>query len=198
VTQPIGGVTTRVDAPAIPVRSRTLAPLPVRVSVAVLVVLVAVGAQLSLAPQLDPVGVLPNFVLLTVVAAALARGRDFAAVLGFVLGVAMDLGPASDHVAGRWALALVIVGYVVGSTSRDGFGHQPRRLVLAGTAGTASFIGSSLFALSGLALGQVSVAVPDMVRMIGAASLTDAVLGFVVLPFLIVVFERLRPARVVL
>ncbi len=52
----------------------------------------------------------PNLCLLVVVGAALTRGPQFAAVLGFVAGVALDLAPPADHVAGRWALALVVVG----------------------------------------------------------------------------------------
>ena len=31
-------------------------------------------------------------------------------MLGFVAGVLLDLAPPADHVAGRWALALVVVG----------------------------------------------------------------------------------------
>jgi hypothetical protein len=32
------------------------------------------------------------------------------AVLGFVAGLLLDLVPPADHEAGRWALALVVVG----------------------------------------------------------------------------------------
>ena len=40
-------------------------------------------------------------------------------VLGFVAGLAIDLAPPADHVAGRWALALVVVGYLAGRVRQD-------------------------------------------------------------------------------
>ena len=51
--------------------------------------------------------------------AALVRGPQFAAVLGFFAGLLLDLAPPADHVAGRWALALVVVGYVAGRMRQD-------------------------------------------------------------------------------
>ena len=62
---------------------------------------------------------MPNLALLVVVAAALVRGPEFAAVLGFVAGLRLDLAPPADHVAGRWALALVVVGYLAGRVRQD-------------------------------------------------------------------------------
>ena len=61
----------------------------------------------------------PNLALLVVVAAALVRGPEFAAVLGFAAGLAVDLAPPADRVAGRWALALVVVGYLAGRVRRE-------------------------------------------------------------------------------
>jgi cell shape-determining protein MreD len=55
-------------------------------------------------------GVVPNLALLVVVAAGLVRGPELAALLGFVGGLAIDLAPPADHIAGRWALGLVVAG----------------------------------------------------------------------------------------
>ena len=70
---------------------------------------------------------MPNLCLLVVVAAALTRGPQFAAVLGFGAGLALDLAPPADHIAGRWALALVVVGYVAGRVTPGRTGRpRPR------------------------------------------------------------------------
>src|ERR1044071_4222584 len=91
----------------------------VRMLVAMFAVTVALALQVSLFPHVAWNGVVPNLCLLVVVGAALTRGAQFAAVLGFLTGVALDLAPPADHVAGRWALALVIVGYVAGRVRQD-------------------------------------------------------------------------------
>ena len=82
-------------------------------------------------------------------AAALTRGPQFAAVLGFVAGVALDLAPPADHVAGRWALALVVVGYVAGRVRQD---VKPTAVAVVATVAASSFVGTSVFALTGLLL----------------------------------------------
>ena len=68
--------------------------------------------------ELAPEGVYlsqePNLCLLVVVAAALTVEAPFALLLGFTAGLTLDLAPPADHVAGRWALALVLVGYLAG------------------------------------------------------------------------------------
>ena len=43
-------------------------------------------------------------------AASISRGPQVGAVVGFCAGLLVDLAPPADHVAGRWALALVVVG----------------------------------------------------------------------------------------
>ena len=83
--------------------------------------------QVSVFPHLAWQGIVPNLCLLVVVGAALTRGPQFAVVLGFLAGVALDLAPPADHVAGRWALALVVVGYLAGRVRQDVRPHRDRR-----------------------------------------------------------------------
>src|ERR1041384_5932114 len=90
-----------------------------RVAVAAALVALALVLQVAVFPHLAWQGIVPNFCLLVVVAAALVRGPSFAATLGFFAGLLLALAPPADHVVGRWALALVVVGYVAGLMRQD-------------------------------------------------------------------------------
>lgn len=170
-----------------------------RAAVGLLVVAVAVILQVSLFPYLAWDGVVPNLVLLVVAGAALTRGAQSGMVLGFVGGLVLDLAPPADHVAGRWALALVLVGYVVGRLRNDvpGLASRPTavQVVLAVAAG--SFVGTSVFALSGLLLRDLAADVPSLLQVIGIGVLWDVLLTPFVLPAVMKLFTALEPNRVV-
>jgi len=164
--------------------------------VAGLAVAVALVLQLSVFSELSWHGVVPNLVLLVVVAAALVRGAQFAMVLGFCGGVLLDLVPPADHVAGRWALALLVVGYVAGRVGQDArLDAKPTALVVVATVGASSFLGTSVFALSGVLLRDPALAVPDLLQVILAAVVWDVLLTPVVLPAVMAMFGRLEPER---
>jgi rod shape-determining protein MreD len=166
--------------------------------VALAAVVVALVLQVSVFPHVAWEGIVPNLVLLVVVGAALTRGPQFATVLGFVAGVALDLAPPADHVAGRWALALVVVGYVAGRV------HQEQQYRLGGAGATAvvatvavcSFVGTSVFALTGLVLGEAAFDVTALLQVILVAVLWDVLLTPFVLPPLMGAFRRIEPERV--
>ena len=120
------------------------------------------------------------------------RGPQFAAVLGFVAGVLLDLAPPADHVAGRWALALVVVGYVAGRVRQD---VRPTATAVVVTVAASSFVGTSIFALSGLLLRDPVLSVPDLLQVILVAVVWDVVLTPFVLPLVMRMFHRLEPAR---
>ena len=162
-------------------------------AVALAVVAWPLVLQVSLFPHLAWQGVVPNLCLLVVVGAALARGPQFAAVLGFVAGVLLDLAPPADHVAGRWALALVVVGYVAGRVRQDVAARPPTAVVA--TVAASSFVGTSVFALSGLLLRDPVARVPDLLQVILVAVLWDVLLTPFVLPLVMRLFARLEPAR---
>ncbi len=163
-----------------------------RALAAVFAVAVALVLQVSLFPHLAWQGIVPNLCLLVVVGAALVRGAQFAAVLGFVAGVALDLAPPADHVAGRWALALVVVGYVAGRMRQDA---KPSATAVVATVAASSFVGTSLFALSGLVLQDPSLDIPGLLEVILVAVLWDILLTPLVLPLVMTMFHRLEPAR---
>ena len=88
-------------------------------------VCLAVVAQVVVFRYVAIDGVVPDLALVLVVVAAIDRGPQFAAVLGFAAGMLLDLAPPADHVAGRWALALVVVGYLAGRVRQDARSSAP-------------------------------------------------------------------------
>ena len=164
-----------------------------RAFVAFCVVALAVVLQVTLFPHFAWDGVVPNLALLVVVGAALVRGPQFAAVLGFVAGAIIDLAPPADHIAGRWALALVVVGYLAGRFRQD---LKPTAGAVVLTVAASSFVGTSVFALSGLLLRDPVVDVAQMLQIILVAVLWDVLLTPFVLPLVMGLFRRLEPARV--
>jgi len=155
-------------------------------------IVVTVTLQVSVFSHFAVDGVAPDLALLLVIGAALVRGPTYASLVGFAAGLVLDLAPPADHTAGRWALALVVVGYLTGLAKPDG--HQS----VVGTVlivASGAFIGTSLFALSGLALGEHSVTVTSALRVVPLAILYDVALTPFVVPVLLVAFRRLEPAE---
>ncbi|MPZ61415.1 MAG: rod shape-determining protein MreD [Propionibacteriales bacterium] len=163
----------------------------VRVLAVTGLVMVAVTLQLGVLPTLVLTDVVPNLVLVVVIAMAMSRGPEFGALVGFAAGLALDLAPPADHTAGRWALAFVVVGYLVGMARRD-----VRTSVLATVVLVAagSFIGTSLFALSGLVLGDQGVTVGGVAHVVPLALLYDVLLTPLVVPLVLAMMRRLEPA----
>jgi rod shape-determining protein MreD len=163
-----------------------------RVLVVTVVITLAVTLQVALFPYLAYDGVVPNLALLVVVAAALIRGPEFAAGLGFLAGLAVDLAPPADQVAGRWALALVVVGYLAGRVRHDARTSAVAAIV---TVAASSFVGTSIFALSGLLLRDPAVPVAEALSVIPVAVSYDVLLTPFVLPLMMRLFQRLEPRR---
>lgn len=163
----------------------------VRALVAAAAVGVALILQVTFFPHLAWDGIVPNVCLLVVVGAALTRGPQFAVVLGFAAGLALDLAPPADHLAGRWALALVVVGYVAGRVRRDA---QPTAGTVVATVAASSFVGTSVFALTGLVLGD-PIGIPQMLEVVLVGVLWDVLLTPLVLPPVMAMFRHLEPDR---
>ena len=157
------------------------------------VILLAVVLQVAVFSALSFEGVVPNLALLVVVAAALVRGPNFAAVVGFLSGLAIDLAPPADHVAGRWALALIVVGYLAGRVRHDAGTSAVAAVV---TVAACSFVGTSVFALSGMLLDDPAIPVGEALRVIPVAVLYDVLVTPFLLPLLLRLFRRLQPHRV--
>jgi rod shape-determining protein MreD len=153
---------------------------------------IAVIFQVAVSNLFSVNGVVPNLALIVVVAASIARGPQFGATVGFIAGLLLDLAPPADHVAGRWALALVLVAVLAGRVRSDA-----RRSPIAGLATVAvcSFIATSVFALSGVVLGDHALPAGEMMQVVGIALLWDIVCAPLLLPGLMALFERTRSSE---
>jgi rod shape-determining protein MreD len=160
------------------------------IAIAVLVVL-SVTLQVSVFNHFALGGVAPDLALLAVIAAALVRGPEYAAVVGFGAGLVLDLAPPADHTAGRWALSLVLVGYLTGlARSDDDTTVIGRFLMVAAGA----FIGTSVFALTGLILRDPGVSVSAALDVVPRAVAYDVLVTPLMLPLLLFAFRRIHPA----
>ena len=163
-----------------------------RLVAALLIVVTALLLQVTVLPHFAWNGVVPDLVLLAVVGAALVTDPRFATLLGFGAGLLLDMAPPADHAAGRWALALLVVGYVVSRFAHDhqtGGTRPPYVLMLAAGAGGA-FVGTSVFALSGTLLQDPAVGVGDMLEVVLTAVAYDVLVAVVVLPLTVWIFTR--------
>lgn len=164
----------------------------VRIGVVALLVAVTVTLQVSIFSHFSISGVVPDLVLLVVIAAALVRGSEYAAIVGFAAGLVLDLAPPADHTAGRWALAFVLVGYLTGLARPEGGSSLVAKVVMVAAG---AFIATSIFALSGLVLGDPGVSVQEAFEVVPRAVLYDVLVTPLLVPLIVVVFGRLEPAE---
>jgi rod shape-determining protein MreD len=164
------------------------------VAVAVLIA-VTVTMQVSVFDHFALRGVVPDIALLVVIAAAIVRGANYAALVGFAAGLVLDLTPPADHTAGRWALSLTLVGYLTGLVRQES-DHGSSDVSVVGTllmVAAGAFIGTSVFALTGLILQDSGVTVSSALEVVPTAVLYDLLLTPLVLPLVLLLFRRLEP-----
>ena len=164
----------------------------VRIGGLAVILLVLISIQDAALRYLAVWGVVPNLALLVVIAAAVVRGSDYGAGIGFVAGLLLDLIPPATGTAGRWALALVIVGYLAGKVSADV--RRSRRAMIVLVAG-CSFVATSVYALSGVFLGDVPMESGRMPLVIVLGVIVDVIAAAILLPAAIVLIRRLRPVQ---
>ena len=164
----------------------------VRIGGLAVILLVLISIQDAALRYLAVWGVVPNLALLVVIAAAVVRGSDYGAGIGFVAGLLLDLIPPSTGTAGRWALALVIVGYLAGKVSADV--RRSRRAMIVLVAG-CSFVATSVYALSGVFLGDVPMESGRMPLVIVLGVIVDVIAAAILLPAAIMLIRRLRPVQ---
>jgi len=159
-----------------------------------LLVVLAITLQVAVLRYVAVDGVVPDLALLLVIAAAFVRGPDFAAGLGFAAGLVLDLAPPADHTAGRWALALVLAGYLAGRVRTDARNSAVAALL---TVASCSFVANSVFALSGLVIGDSNEAIGQMFPVIAIGVVWDVLAAALLLPLLSALLRRLRPPQAI-
>lgn len=164
----------------------------VRAGIVAVLIVVTVTLQVSIFEHFSISGVVPDLALLVVIAAALVRGPSYAAMVGFFAGLVLDLAPPADHTAGRWALSFVIVGFLTGMVRADGETTIPSTLFLVASG---AFIGTSIFALTGLVLREPGVDVNGALQVVPVAIGYDLLLTPLVIPLVLLLFRRLEPAE---
>ncbi len=119
---------------------------------ATIVVIAALVLQVTVANRLPlPGSVIPDLVLLAVVALALVNGSLLGLVAGFCAGLATDIVPPADHTIGRYALVYCLIGYVCGLAEPE----MDRSAVLPFVAVAAGAVaGSVSYAALGSMLGD--------------------------------------------
>ena len=178
---------------------------PRRALAAGLAVLVALVLQGTVIPVLSPAMLVPNLCLLVAIAVGMSAGETAGMITGFAAGLALDLAPPADHLVGRWALALLLAGYLAGRlasgtpTRATAPATRRERAIgvgrIAALTAAASFVATSVFALSGLLFGELDWGVPELLRGIAASMLLDVGAALVVVP-LVVRMLGLREAPV--
>ncbi len=161
-----------------------------RTAVTAALVVLAVSLQVGLLSYVSVAGVVPDLVLLVVVGVALVHGPRHAAVVGLLAGLVLDLAPPADHTAGRWALSLVIVGYLSGMV-RGEAGTGP--VAAVATVAASVFVGASVFGLSGLAVGDPGVSVSRVLEVLPMQVLLDVAVAVVMLPVVIKLSRARQP-----
>ena len=137
-------------------------------------------------------GVVPDLALVVVVVVAIRRGPEAGAALGFAAGLLLDLAPPADHVAGRWALALVLAGFLAGRVREDA---RSSTLTSVLVVGACSFVATSVFALSGALLHDGTPDAGSMVPVIALSVLWDVLLAPFLVPPLNWLLDRMQPAE---
>ena len=157
-----------------------------------LLVVLTITLQVSIFSSFSMQGVVPDLALLVVIAAALVRGPDYAAVVGFFAGLVLDLAPPADHTAGRWALAFLLVGYLTGLARNEGDISAVGTLTMVAAG---AFIATSVFTFTGLVLGDRGIDVSSALRVVPLSVLYDVLVTPLVVPLVVLLVKRVEPAE---
>ncbi len=87
----------------------------------------------------------------------------------------------------------MVVGYLAGRVRHDAGSSAMAALI---TVAACSFVGTSIFALSGMLLQDPAVPVGEALRVIPVAVLYDVLITPFVLPVLMRLFRRMQPPQV--
>ncbi len=152
--------------------------------------LIALVLQVVLLGRLDLPGAVPDLLLVTVVAIALAYGPTVGGASGFAAGLLIDLAPPADGVVGLTALIGLAVGFITGAAV-DPRDRTP--LLIVGMV--AASTGGSVLVYAGLsaALGSARVDWAAVPALALTAAAYGALLSMAVVPLMARAVQRLTP-----
>lgn len=154
-------------------------------------VLTALLLQYAVVSRLPLPGVVPDLLLVLVVAYGLVEGPLSGMTTGFVAGVLAD--SLADHQLGRLALAYAVVGYATGFIEDD----TERSTLVPFLAVAAGALGGVLvFAAEGILLGDPRITLHAVVRSLVSSVPYAVVLTPFVVPVLALLVRRIEPEPV--
>ncbi|MDI9884224.1 rod shape-determining protein MreD [Streptomyces sp. HNM0645] len=152
-------------------------------------VVVALVVQVTVLARLQLPGAVPDLLLLTVVALALVYGHTSGALIGFGAGLLADLAPPADHAAGRYALVLCVIGYLVGlarpENGRLTSATGPMVVVVA-----AAVVSTLLYAGVGALVGDTAARHVGLGSLLFTAALYDLLLAPFTVPLIMALARR--------
>ncbi|MFD3720440.1 rod shape-determining protein MreD [Streptomyces sp. NPDC058674] len=160
-----------------------------RILLSATLVVVALVVQVTVLGRLQLPGAVPDLLLLTVVALALVYGHVSGALIGFGAGLLADLAPPADHAAGRYALVLCLIGYLVGLVRPDNGRFRSAWGPMLAVVGAA--IGSTLlYAGVGALVGDTAARHVGFTGLLLTAIFYDLLLAPFTVPFIMALARR--------
>ena len=104
----------------------------------------------------------------------------------------MTSRPRPTTPPGRWALSFVVVGYLAGLAKPEGDSSWLGRILLVAAG---AFVGTSVFALTGLVLGDPGVTVTSVFDVVPRAVGYDVLIAPLALPLMLAALRRVQPAE---
>ena len=158
-----------------------------------LALLLALVIQVAFLARLSLPGAVPDLVLVTVVALALAFGPTVGGASGFAAGLALDLTPPADGIVGVMALIGLAIGVIAGAAV------DPRdRTVLVVMAMTGASTGGAVLGYAALTalLGSDRVAWSQVPALALTAGIYGILLSMAVMPLMAWIVRRITPETV--
>ncbi|MFD8980994.1 rod shape-determining protein MreD [Streptomyces sp. NPDC059564] len=152
-------------------------------------VAVALVIQVTVLGRLQLPGAVPDLLLLTVVALALVYGPVGGALIGFGAGLLADLAPPADHAAGRYALVLCLIGYLVGLVRPDNGRFRSAWGPMLTVVG-AAISSTLLYAGVGALVGDTAARHVGLAGLLFTATLYDLLLAPFTVPFIMALARR--------
>ncbi|MFE7514753.1 rod shape-determining protein MreD [Streptomyces sp. NPDC057540] len=160
-----------------------------RILLSATLIVVALVVQVSVLARLQLPGAVPDLVLLTVVGLALVYGPVSGSLIGFAAGLLADLAPPADHAAGRYALVLCVIGYLVGlarpENGRLTSATGPMAVVVAAAVGS-----TLLYAGVGALVGDTAARHVGLGFLLFTAALYDLLLAPFTVPLIMALARR--------